>query len=54
MEMFQTYHCLNDVCKIVGHADEEGSLLGIFTANFVDPAENKGTSTGLDEAKLVL
>lgn len=43
----KTCHCLNNISKVIGHGDKQGSLLGISGTDFVDPAENEGTNTTL-------
>ena len=44
-----TYDSLDNVGKIVGGSKDDGPLLGIVGADFVDPAQNQGTPASLVE-----
>jgi hypothetical protein len=32
-----THDGLHDICKVVAHSDEQGALLGVLSADLVDP-----------------
>ena len=42
-----TYDSLDNVGKIVCGSKDDGPLLGIIGADFVDPAQNQRTTTSL-------
>jgi len=43
-----TYDSLDDVGKIVGGSQDDRSLFRVVGADFVDPAQDKRTRTGLN------
>ncbi len=42
-----TYDRLDDVGKIIGGSKDDGPLLGIVGADFVDPTQDQGTPASL-------
>lgn len=38
-----TYHSLDNVSKVVGHCNKQGSLFGVVGADLIDPTQDERT-----------